>query len=102
MSLATRSPLSPSLPDVTMQVSRESEQNSSVSCLNHLPLAFADNCQIQDSGSALFANNQNVLITGGTFVAVVSLSCRLYSQLKIVHILFARTIIFHLPMQKGI
>ena len=42
MSLDTHRPLSPSLPDAIMQVSTESEQNLSVSCLNFLPLAFAD------------------------------------------------------------
>jgi hypothetical protein len=72
MSLATHSPLLPSLPDVITQVS-ESEQNLSVSCLNYFPLAFTDNCQIQDSSSGLFANASNILITGGTFV--VSRSC---------------------------
>ena len=78
MSLATHSPLSPSLPDAIMQeVSSESEQDLSVSCLNRLPLGFADNSQIQDSSSGLFGNPQNVLITGGTIV-VVSLSCGLY------------------------
>ena len=59
--------LSPSLPDAIMQVS-ELEQNISVSCLDSLTWLFADNCQIRDSGSALFANAENVLITGCTFV----------------------------------
>ena len=67
-----------------MQLSRESELNLSVSCLNCLPFAFADIHQIQDPGSGLFANAQSILITGGTFV---SLSCGLYKQLIIVHIL---------------
>ena len=95
MSLATDSPLSPSS-DAIMQVSTESEQTLSVSYLNRLPLAFADNCQIQDFGLGLLANPQNILIAGGTFV-VVSLSCGLYKQLIIVHILSARTI-FYLPI----
>jgi hypothetical protein len=73
MSLAIHSPLSPTLPDAIMQV-EESGQNLSVSCFNrgHLPLAFADqkNRQIQDSGSGLFANAENILITDGTFVVV--------------------------------
>ena len=85
MSLATNSSLSPSLPDAMMQVAMESEQNISVSCSNGLLLAFADNSQIQDSDSGLFAYAQNTIITGGTFV--VCLSCRLYKQLLIVHIL---------------
>jgi hypothetical protein len=86
MSLAIHSPLSPSLPDANiMQVSTKSEQNPSVSCLNYFPVTFADNCQIQDSGSGFFANAQNITITGGNFV--VSLSCGLYKQLIIIHIL---------------
>ena len=72
MSLATHSSLLPLLPDAIMQVSK-SEQNLSVSYLNSLPLAFADNRQIQDSGAALFANARNALITGST--SRVSLSC---------------------------
>ena len=96
MSLATHSPLSSSSPDTIMEVSRESEQIFSVSYLNCLPLAFADNHQIQDSSSGLFANAQNVLITGGTFV--VSLSCGLFKQIIIAQI---RTI-FYLPTGKGI
>jgi hypothetical protein len=71
MSSATHIPLSPSLTDAIMQVS-ESEQNLSVNYLNRLPSAFADNHLIQDSGSAIFANAQNVLITGGTFVGSLS------------------------------
>ena len=74
MSSTTCSPLSPLLPNAITQVSRESEQNLPVSCLNGLLLTFADNCQNQDSGLGLFANPQNLLITGGTFV-VVSFSC---------------------------
>ena len=100
MSLATHSPLSPSLPDAIMQVPRESEQDLFVSCLNCLPLAFADNHQIRDSGLGFFANAQNVLITGGTFV--VRLSYGLSKPLKIVHILSTRTI-FYLPtLVKGV
>ena len=81
MSLATHSPL----PDAIMQVFAESEQNVSVSCLNHLPLSFADNRQIQDTGMGLLANPQNMLITGGTFV-LVNPSCGLYKQLIILHL----------------
>ena len=89
MSLAAHSLLSPSLLDATMQVSRESAQNLSVSCYTVLPLAFADNCQIQDLGSRLFANTRNIFITGGTYV--VSLSYWLYIWLKtIIHILSSR------------
>ena len=84
MSLATHSPSS--LPDAMIQVSMESEQSLPVSCLIRLPLAFTNNLnrQIQDSGSGIFANAKNVLITGGIFV--VSYSCRLYEQLITVHI----------------
>ena len=91
MSLVTHSPLLPMLPNPIMQVSMESEQNPSVSCLSYLPLIFADNLliQVQNSGLGLFAYAQNTLITGGTFV--VSLSWGLYKQLIIVYILSART-----------
>ena len=47
----------------------ESEQNLSVSCCSRFLLAFADNHQIQDSSSGLFANAPNTLTTR------VSLSC---------------------------
>ena len=67
-----------------MQISTEPEQN--VSCLNRLPLVFADNCQVQNSGLGLLANAQNILITGGTIV-VVSFFCELYNQLITVYIL---------------
>ena len=98
MSLATRNPLPPLLPDTIMQVPRKSEQNFSVSCLNCLPLTLCvENCQIRDSGSGLLANSENVLITNSTFV-IVSLPRGLYNQLIIVHILSARTI-FHLPIR---
>ena len=72
---ATHSPLLPSVPDAITQVSTESEQNISVSYLNHMLLDFTNDRQIQDSGAGFFANAQNTLITGGTFV--VSLSCGL-------------------------
>ena len=101
MSLTTPRPLLLSLPDAKEQVFMESEQNLPVSCSNHLPLAFADSYQVQDSDSGLLANPQNILITGGTFV-VVSLSCGLYKQLIIVYILFARTIFYLLILEKGI
>ena len=77
MSLATDSQLLPSLADATMQVSTKSEHNPPVSYSNCLPLAFADDHEIQDSGLDLFANPYNLLITGGAFV--VSLSCGLYN-----------------------
>ena len=75
MYLATHSPLLPSVPDAITQASTESEENISVSCLNDILLAFTYDRQVQDSGSGFFANAQNILITGGTFV--VSFSCRL-------------------------
>ena len=53
-----------------MQVSTESDRSISVSCLYSLPSAFANNCQIQDSGSGFFVNARNTLITGGTFVSL--------------------------------
>ena len=70
-----RSPLLPLVPDAITQVSTELEQNLTVSCLNHMLLAFTDDFQIQDSGSGFFTNAQNIHINGGTFV--VSLSCGL-------------------------
>ena len=75
MSALSRSPLLPSSNDCVIQAATESGQNSSVSCLHHLFLAFVDDLQTQDSGSGLFANAQSILITGGTFV---SHSCRLH------------------------
>ena len=96
MALTTHRPLSPPLPDhATMQASRESEQDLSVSCLSCFLLAFADNCQIQDSGLGLLANAQNVLVTGSTInnIVVVSLSCGPFKQLIIIYI---RAIILHL------
>ena len=99
MSLATHSPSSPLLPDAVMQVFRESEQNISVSCLNHLPLAFADNRHIQDSGLGPISKAQNVLITGGV---IVSFFCGLYQQLIIVLSSRTTSIIFYPPIQKGI
>ena len=59
-------------------------RTKSLSCVNRLPLPFADNRQIQDSGSGLFANAQNILITGGTFV--VCLSCGLYKRLIMIYL----------------
>ena len=85
MPLPSYDPLSPSSPDALVQVSRESEQNLLVSCLCRLLLVFSDNCPIQHSGSGLFANNNNILISGGTFV--VSLSCWLYKRLIIAYLI---------------
>ena len=74
MFLVTYTPLSPSLPDAIMK-------NLSVSYLNSFRLrCFADNRQIQDSGSGLFANTRNsLLITEGTFTVSV-LVYRLYND----------------------
>ena len=97
MPLVTHSP-SLSLPDAIMQVSRESEQHFSVSWVIHFPLALLTIEKKKDSGSGIFANAQNVLITGGTIV-VVSLSCGPYKQLIYVYI----STIFYLPiLGKGI
>ena len=94
MSMVTDT-LSPLLSDAMMQ---ETEQNLSVSCLNCLHLDFADNYQIQDPGSGLFANPRNILMTGEVFVCLL---CWLYKPLIIVHILSARTV--HLPiLENGI
>ena len=74
MSLAQggHSPLSPPLPDA---MSTESEQNLSVSCSTCSPLAFVDNHQVQNPGSDLLSNAQNVLITGDTFVLSLFAGC---------------------------
>jgi hypothetical protein len=69
MSAVSRSPLSPSSPDSVMQAATELERNSSVSCLHHLFSAFVDDLQTQDSGSGLFANAQNILITDSTIIS---------------------------------
>ena len=99
MSWATDSPLMLSLNGAIMQVSTESERNPSVSYFGCFPLALADNHQIQDSGLGLFANASNIPVTGGTSV---SLSCELYTQLIIVHILSVRMILYLLTLEKGI
>ena len=49
----------------------EFEQNLSVSCYRRFPLAFANNCQIQDSGSGLLASAPNTLITGVSLLRAV-------------------------------
>ena len=68
-----------------MRVPRKIEQNLSVSCLNRLPLTLCvENCQIRDYGSCLLANTENVLITNGTFIVLVSLSCGLYKKQLII------------------
>ena len=47
---------------------RSSQQNSSVSYRYKYVLAVADDQQAQQSMSGVFANAQNTLITGGSFV----------------------------------
>jgi hypothetical protein len=71
MSVVSRSPLSLSSPDSIMQAALELERNPYVSCLHRLFWAFVDDLQtrIQDSGSGMFPNARNILITGGTFVS---------------------------------
>ena len=62
---------SPSLPDSIIEAT-ELERNPSVSCLRRSfpDLVVDDLLQTsQDSGSGLFANAQNILITGSTFVS---------------------------------
>jgi hypothetical protein len=66
-----------------MQAPTELEQNPSVSCLHHLFSAFVDDLQTQDSGLGLFANAQNLLIYGGTFV---SRSRRLQKSSIFIHV----------------
>ena len=88
MPAVSRSPFSPSLPDSVLQAT-ELERNPSVSCLRRLFSDFVDDLlqTSQDSGSGLFANAQNILITGGTFV---SRSRRLHKFHIIIHLIFTR------------
>ena len=65
MSTVSRSP-SPSSPD---SAATKLERNPSVSCLHHLFSAFVDDLQTKVSGSGIFANAQNMIINGGTFVS---------------------------------
>ena len=92
---ASRSPLSPSSPDSIMQAATELERNPYVSCLHLLFLAFVDDLQTQDSGLGLFANAQNVLITGGTFV---SHFYRWHKPSIIIHVVFTRSAMFTLSI----
>ena len=52
---------------------RRSEQNPSVSYRYKYVVAVTDDQQAQQSMSGIFANAQNILITGGT---IVSLDCK--------------------------
>ena len=70
-SVAHRQEISLSSPNTVAQVeARRSEQNSSVSYRYKYVLAITDDQQVQQSMSGIFANAQNVLITGGTFVSL--------------------------------
>ena len=91
MSAVSHSPLSPSSSDYIMQAATQLERNPSVSCLHHLSSAFVDNLQTQHSGLGFFANAQNILITGGTFV---SHSCWLRKSSVNVNVVFTRSAMF--------
>ena len=68
-SLAHREEISLSSPNALAQAkATRSEQNSSVSYGYKYVMAVAKDQQIQQSMSGIFANAENVLITGGTFV----------------------------------
>ena len=69
MSAVNRNPLSPSSSDSIVQAATESKKNPSVSCLHYLLFVFVDELQTQVSGLGLFANAQNILINGSTFVS---------------------------------
>ena len=99
MSAVSRSPLSPSSPGSIVQAATELERNPSVSCLHHLfsLAAFVDDLQSQDSGLGLFANAQNILITGGTFVSHSS-SHMLHKSYIIIHVVFTRSAVFILSI----
>ena len=60
--------------------STESEQNTLVSCLNHVRSAFADDRQAQHSGLGPFTGAQNVLVAGGTFVSFSRIPCKWFSN----------------------
>ena len=51
------------------------ERNISVSCSHYMLSVLADDQQNQHSGSGFFANAQNVLVTGGTFVSIFPRLC---------------------------
>ena len=88
MPVVSGSPFSPSLPDSIIQGAAELERNPSVS---HLFSAFdvnVNDLQTQVSGSGFFANAQNTLITGGTFV---SRSRRLHKFNLIKRVIFTRS-----------
>ena len=52
-----------------MQGATELERNSSVSCIQFVLSVCCLRLQTQDSGLGFFANAQNILINGGTFVS---------------------------------
>ena len=89
MPAVSRIPFLPSFPDSIIQET-ELERNPSVSCLRHLFSDFVDDLlqTSQDSGSGLFANAQNILITGST---LVSHSRRLHKFNLIIHVVFSRS-----------
>jgi hypothetical protein len=90
MAAVSRSPLSPSSPDSIMQAATELEEDPSVSCLHHLFSAFVDDdLQIQASGSGMFANAQNIVITSGTFVSRYR---RLHKSGIIIYVVFTRSV----------
>ena len=68
MSAVSRSSSSPSSGSV-MQGATELERNSSVSCIQIVLSVCCLRLQTQDSGLGFFANAQNILINGGTFVS---------------------------------
>ena len=68
-SVAHREEISHFSPDAIAQAnSRRSEQIPSVSDRYKYVVAVADDKQAQQSMSGIFANAQNVLVNGGTFI----------------------------------
>ena len=68
-SVAHREEISLSSPNAVAQAKvRRAEENSSVSYGYKYVLAVTDGQQAQQSTSGIFANAQNVLITGGTII----------------------------------
>ena len=75
-SVAHPEELSISSPEVIAQANlRRPEQNPSVSYGYKYILAVSNDQQAQQSMSGIFANAQNVLITGGNFIVSLYYSC---------------------------
>ena len=95
MSAVGPSPLSASSSGSILQATTELERNSSVSCLHRLFSAFVHDPQNQDSGLGLFANAQNILISGST---IVSYARKLHKTGIFILVVFTRSTMFTLSI----